>query len=246
VITRLYFFQHQRRAEVGSLYENPLLPKALSKDIFRFISEIHEEYGHIYGDVVMCADCDGPSWRSDLFPEYKASRKKNKNEDVRDMKRFVKNFINEFWMNYRNGPTYVYKMDKIEADDIIGLLVLSNPQERHMIVSRDKDFFQLHSDMVVSYDYQKTKIIRHDGKKSLQEHIICGDAGDGIPNIMSDLDTFVREEKRQRPMTKSRLSKFMREVPDEHRGRYEQNKMLISFYDIPDQIKTNIMENIKC
>lgn len=240
-IVRLYAIKNQRRNESVDMYSNPMIRKALSRDIFDFINKVHEDFGHLYGDVIMCADCLGPSWRKEVFPHYKASRKKYDNEETKRSKEFVKDFLNEFWLNYRNGPCYVYRLDRVEADEIIGHLVLTNPDERHMIVSRDKDFFQLHSDMVVSYDYINDKIIRKDGEKCLREHIICGDSGDGIPNILSDLDTMVTEGKRQKSMTKKRLSKFMNEIPDDLMVRYKQNRMLISFKHIPDEIKSIIV-----
>lgn len=246
VIAKIYSFQKPNPLNISSLVNNGLFPKALSRDVFDLVKSIHGDYGNLYGDVVMCADSSNKSWRSILFPEYKAGRKKDSDESTILMKRFVKNFIHEFWMNYRNGPCYVFKIDGVEADDIIGRLVITNPEERHLIVSRDKDFFQLHSDKVVSLDYTKGRIIRENGRQVLKEHIIRGDEGDGIPNVLSDLNTFTDDKKRQTPLTKKRMANLLKEIPENVMPRYEQNKMLISLYDMPEEIDNKIDGVIKC
>ena len=245
VITRIYMFNSRRNETETSLFENKLFPKALARDIFDFVRDIHYKYGSQYGDVVMCADGKGPTWRKEIFPEYKASRK-NITSDAREIKDFTHAFIDAFYRKYHTGPVIVYSMKGIEADDIIGHLVLTNPDEKHMIVSRDKDFHQLHNSNVVSYDYQKKRIVREDGKKKLEEHIICGDRGDGIPNILSDGDTFVTEGKRQNAMTKKRFNDLLNKpIKDiEILKNYNRNRELISLYDLPQEIVNKIEENL--
>lgn len=241
VITRIYAFQTQRKKDVSELYQDEFFIKALNRDIFDFVRRVHNEYGHIYGDVILCADGNGISWRREIFPHYKALRRKNTSDDqTKKMKKFVSDYINYFVEEFETGPATIYKIDGVEADDIIGLLILDNPNERHMIVSRDKDFHQLHSDMVVSYDYSNDLIVRNTNKNVLLEHIIRGDSGDGIPNIMSDLDTFVTDGKRQKSMTKKRMESFLKEIPEELSERFQENKMLISLRDIPEHVKEKI------
>ena len=46
---------------------------------------------------------------------------------------------------------------------------------------------------------QEVCAIKGDPKQVLMEHIISGDKGDGVPNILSDDDVFT-EGKRQRPI----------------------------------------------
>ena len=42
----------------------------------------------------------------------------------------------------------------------------------------------------------------------LKSHIIKGDSSDGIPNILSDGDTFVNPEKRQKRLTKNVMNRI--------------------------------------
>ena len=44
----------------------------------------NEKYRDQYGKMVICAD--GGSWRKDYFPQYKANRKKGREEDTKDPK----------------------------------------------------------------------------------------------------------------------------------------------------------------
>ena len=37
------------------------------------------------------------------------------------------------------------------------------------------------------------------------EHILKGDAGDGVPNVLSDDDVFINDDKRQTPLSKKKM-----------------------------------------
>ena len=81
----------------------------------------------------------------------------------------------------------------------------------------------------------------------LKEKIIRGDRGDGIPNVLSPSDSFVREIK-QKSITKSILEKFLNEKysdwsDETARSRFERNQTLIDLSKIPDDIKQKIINN---
>jgi len=62
----------------------------------------------------------------------------------------------------------------------------------------------------------------------LKEHIIRGDGGDGVPNVMSDDDTFVDPDKRQKAMRKKqfvRLMKFWEDQYDENITKEERRNI---------------------
>ena len=82
--------------------------------------------------------------------------------------------------------------------------------------------------------------------EELKAKIIGGDRGDGIPNILSPSDTFVREI-RQKVMTEARLTTFMSanygEYEDETaRIGYSRNQTLIDLRLIPGEIKNSIID----
>lgn len=220
----------------------------LEVHIIDYISKIHWQYGSVYGDVVLAGDGGGRSWRRDIFEHYKASRPKKKKSSSMNWD-FIHEFINEFMFKAKSFLKVYYERG-IEADDIIARLVLTNPDEKHLIVSMDKDFFQLHNENVFQYMPTTKKLVSYgNGKKILKEHIIRGDEIDGIPNILSDGDTFVINTKRQRPMRTDRLDKYMRmdegNLDEEVSENFQRNKQLISLYDMPESIVERIDNLIK-
>lgn len=76
--------------------------------------------------------------------------------------------------------------------------------------------------------------------------IITGDAGDGVPNIMSDDDTFVTPAKRQKPMTAKRLKAYLdmhfSEMPEDIQKAHERNRKMIDLVQpsIPDDLVKEI------
>jgi len=83
-----------------------------------------------------------------------------------------------------------------------------------------------------------------DPYKYLQEHIIRGDKGDGVPNILSDDDCMV-QGVRQKPITQKKLAVWM-EQTDMANGlsvNWKRNQQLIDFEYIPEEISKGIMDS---
>jgi len=74
--------------------------------------------------------------------------------------------------------------------------------------------------------------------------IIEGDKGDGIPNILSPADCFVRD-LRQKPITQKVLDKLLAESYLEQeetiKANFIRNATLIDLSFIPEDIKTKII-----
>ena len=203
-----------------------------------------------YGEIVLC--CDNTNiWRKDYFPYYKANRKKNRDESELDWNALfdviheIRREIEEFF------PYKVLYVDRCEADDIIATLVeehgteLNTGAEKILILSGDKDFIQLHKYANVDqYNPVLKKWIRHaDPNKYLQEHVLKGDVGDGIPNILSADNTLAIGE-RQKPMTKKRIEMFTNtpdQMDEETKLRFNRNKQMIDLSLIPQQYKDIIL-----
>ena len=100
------------------------------------------KYHKEYGELVLC--CDGRhSWRRDHFPQYKASRKTNREADSRDWTQIfgcldtIKSELREFF------PYKYLEIDEAEADDIIGVLASRASSEKIMIISGKKKVKEL-------------------------------------------------------------------------------------------------------
>ena len=199
-----------------------------------------------YGEVVLCCD-NRKYWRKEYFPFYKANRKKNRDKSDLDW-HLIFDMLAKFKQELKdNFPYKVIDVEGAEADDIIGTLTPRHcKHEKILILSSDGDFLQLQNyPNVKQYNpSQKKYVVSENPVMDLKEKIIRGDKGDGIPNVFSPSDCFVRD-LRQKPITKGVLDKLMRESyldqEETIRGNYVRNATLIDLSFIPEDIKTKII-----
>jgi len=204
-----------------------------------------QKFGNEYGEMVIACD-DKNYWRKQIFPYYKANRKKNREEseinwtNVFDIFNRIKQEIKD------NLPYPVIQVDTAEADDIIASLVKStNDAHKILILSGDKDFVQLQTQPnVKQYDPVRKKWINHDNpERYLVEHILKGDAGDGIPNILSDDDTFVTD-KRQKPLTQKKIDQISQTAINDSSPmwrNWNRNSQLVDLQYVPDSIRNEVI-----
>ena len=204
-----------------------------------------------YGDLVIA--CDNKNcWRRSFFPYYKANRKKSRDESSLDWN-IIFDCLGKIRQELKDVfPYRVIDLETAEADDIIATLTMRfgneiNTGEKILILSGDKDFIQLHKYAnVKQYDPVNKKFIVHDSPETfLKEHIIRGDSGDGVPNIMSPDNCFVIGE-RQKKITAKRLEFFMNTDIDQYdyefKRNYMRNKTLIDLSNIPSDLQDKINE----
>ena len=200
-----------------------------------------------YGELVICCD-DKNYWRKKIFPYYKASRKKTREESNLDWAAIF-NTLHTIKAEI-NLPYAVLQVESAEADDIIAVMVERYSNEKIMIVSGDKDFSQLQRYKNVSqYSPITKKFIKvGDPLSYLFEHVIRGDAGDGVPNILSNDDTFVAGT-RQKPLTKKRVSAMIEDMvrgvtpfDGEVKRNYLRNIHLIDLARIPEDIRKQVID----
>lgn len=216
-----------------------------------------QKFGKEYGEIVLAAD-DKNYWRRDVFPYYKANRKKMREQSKFDWG-LIFNTLNKIRDEVKEYFPYTYiKVDRAEADDIIGALVQYKQEEEFdtpfqspekiLIISGDKDFVQLQKyDNVEQYSPMKKKFITHDDPEGyLKEHIMTGDSGDGVPNFLSDDDVFVTDGVRQKPLRKEKLAQWKNKAPEDFCDQkmlrnYMRNREIIDLTYIPDEIKKEII-----
>jgi hypothetical protein len=201
-----------------------------------------------YGELVICQD-GGASWRRDFFPLYKAKRRADRKENEAQWDRFY-DIINRIRDEVaQHFPYRNMIVQGCEADDIIAYLVKRfAPTEKILILSGDKDFgqLQIHSSVAQYSPLQKKFVEVGNPKQFLLEHIIKGDSSDGVPNILSDDDCFMAEDKRQKPITKKRMDEFLQsysqsgQVQDKYAANWNRNKTLIDLLHIPSEYESKI------
>lgn len=229
------------------------------------IKSYKKKYGREYGDIVIATD-GRKYWRKEFFEHYKAGRKKARDASELDWK-LIFDTLSEMRDDIeRVFPYKVIKVDRAEADDIIAVMTewiqsnelvvegLVEEPQKVLIVSSDKDFKQLQlapfsSGNVRQWSPMQKKFINASKKEILDftiEHIVKGDAGDGVPNILSKDDVFVVGD-RQKPVSAKRLEEFIEKGIDacrteEERRNWQRNATLVAFDNIPKEVKDEIVQ----
>ncbi|HEY6435288.1 MAG TPA: hypothetical protein VIY47_01745, partial [Ignavibacteriaceae bacterium] len=111
---------------------------------------------------------EGRSWRKDVYPDYKAHRKiafaQQTPKEQEDHSVLVEAF--DDFANYLSEKTNVTVLQNpnAEADDMIAVWCESHPNDQHILISSDSDFFQLlRLPNVTLYDPVKDILIKQDG-----------------------------------------------------------------------------------
>ena len=233
----------------GNLSELPS-KDAVRHSILNTVRAFNVKFREEFGEMVLCADAADP-WRRDIFPNYKHQRRKGRVESQIDWDGLFK-IMSEIREEFLTKLPYkVLHVDKCEADDIIATLVAQRTEDKYLIISGDKDFIQLqHYGDVYQFSPLLKSFIgeQEDATVFLREQIIKGDRSDGVPNILSDDDIFLRDE-RQKPINKKRLEEWSNvdNIPlgSETRKYYDRNKKLIDLSMIPKDISESIINRYK-
>jgi 5'-3' exonuclease len=130
---------------------------------FNSIKKAWQDFGGTH--VVFCLE--GRSWRKDYYAPYKRNRQetraamtqKEQDEDKLFWEAFdeFKNFIND-----KTNCT-VMQHPQLEADDLIAGFIQAHPNNKHVIISTDSDFYQLIAPNVSQYNGVQEHHITHEG-----------------------------------------------------------------------------------
>ena len=213
--------------------------------IRNYVMQFKSDYVESDADVILAWDSKH-YWRRDYYPQYKASRRKGRQESDLDWNEIfgVTNKIRDEIKE--NLPYKSVEVYGAEADDIIA--IVSNSYDKVMIVSSDKDFIQLHKENIKQWSpVTKQEVNGHDPDTYIKEHVLKGDSGDGVPNVLSPDHTFT-DGLRQKPLGKKRIEKMINENMsdwnDEVKRNYQRNYKLINLKNIPKDIESNIVDEI--
>ena len=227
--------------------------------ILNTLRSFKTRWGDEYGDLVIACD-NRRYWRRQVFPQYKASRKKTREDSGYDWSSIFEGLSLVKHELQQHMPYPVIDVDGAEADDVIGTLAewsqendlveegLFESPRPLLIISGDHDFQQLQKfPNVVQYSPLKKRFvtIKESAEAILREHIIRGDKGDGVPNILSEDDSFV-EGRRQRPIRKTLVAEWKSKKPEEWvtgemAAGYIRNKTMVDLSQTPEEIKEQIV-----
>ncbi len=220
----------------------------LSYENFRLMiltsfKKYNKKFNKKFGKMVVAVDSKSKDyWRLSLSPYYKKNRLLKNGQSNMPWKlcdQWTKKLLVELSQNF---PYTIISIGGLEADDIIAVLS-RKLNEPVLIVSRDHDFKQLNRySNVTRYDPINDKFLTATKREALEylfEHIIKGDKGDGIPNILSPLNIFMeinedgKQISRQKPISAKKLDLWRGMKPedfcetDEIYERFKTNTQLI-------------------
>ena len=161
--------------------------------ILQELFTIKQEHGPNFGELVICLDKSSDGyWRKDVYPGYKASRKKGREESEIDFGEVFGEIDGLIEQIKTNLPWKVIEVPKAEADDIMLVLAREfNKYEKILIHSPDKDMIQAQRDTENVFQYSsltKKWIVpenKHDHMEHwITEHVCLGDASDEVPKVV--------------------------------------------------------------
>ena len=247
-------------AEIGGRTDVDIDINLLRHMVVNNIRAHKQKFGREYGEVVIACD-SRKYWRKEVFPYYKANRKKAREESgfnwplIFDSINIIKEELRTFF------PYKVIEVEGAEADDIIASLVywslkndlkddsMFDPEPRKLlIISGDHDFNQLQKyKHVKQYSPVQKKFVTPEStpENYVIEHIIKGDKGDGVPNVLSSDDCIVKGE-RQKKIMSAKLEQWIKEpdtMPKDETfvRNYHRNQQLVDLSFIPEKIQNSII-----
>ena len=249
-------------AELGGRTDIEVQVPILRHMILNSIRGYKQKFGKDFGELVIA--CDNQTyWRRQVFPHYKAGRKKAREKSGFDWKtifealNLIRSEIDVFF------PYKVINVDGAEADDVIAVLaewsqtndleggtVFGDDPKPFLVMSGDHDFIQLQKyKNVKQFSPVLKKYIKPDMSPAQYtfEHTVKGDKGDGVPNALSADDSIVNGV-RQAPVSTKKLEAWYKDqstLPqdDLFKTRFERNKTLVDFTQIPQSVKDAIINN---
>ena len=120
-----------------------------------------------FGGTHMVFCLEGRSWRKDHYAPYKRNRK----ETIEAMTEKEKEENDVFWECYDDFVNFlktktnvtVLQNNRVEADDLIARWIDKHPNEKHVILSTDKDLNQLVKENVKQYNGVTEQTITTEG-----------------------------------------------------------------------------------
>lgn len=129
-------------------------------------ASVRKAWNDFNGDhVVFCLE--GRSWRKDFYPPYKQNRKTKADQrtpkEVEDDEIFFEAYNDLIGYLDTKTNCSVIRNPVAEADDLIATWIQTHPEDEHIIVSTDSDFYQLLAENVKQYNGVTDQIISTKG-----------------------------------------------------------------------------------
>lgn len=222
---------------------NDIFKDKIRKMYFDSLKKIIKKHKISNENIYFCLDCKRKNiWRMKYYKNYKGKRKNNPN--LENIFRFIYNEIIVQLVNEKKIKIISY--NAAEADDIIAIIKneirrRKNDQEI-VIITNDHDYLQLLDDKTFIYNLKNKSLSEKssgDNKLDLFTKIILGDNSDNIEKVFSRCGKkTVLKYYNDKDLFEKELDK-----DEKNRERYNLNKKLIDFNEIPIEIKEGVIKS---
>jgi 5'-3' exonuclease len=247
-----YKLSQQKEPDVENIFEDIIFIEKFNKLFWETITKFIKKHKLIKPNIIFARDCSRNNiWRNTFHSAYKGNREdKLKNFNNKIFPHVYDNILPNLIENFNNNELKnitcinVFSVNNAEADDIIGILKQKirkeYPELKIYIITNDHDYLQLFDDnteIINLKGYDLRKKSKGKGEIDLLLKIIIGDVSDNINSIFGKKVTenfamkYVNDEEL--------LNKYLQENP-EAKIKFDENKKLIDFTFIPEEIKINI------
>lgn len=224
-------------------------------------NSVKKAWNDFSGDhVVFCLE--GRSWRKDFYPAYKANRKvtaaKRTPREIEDDEIFFESY--NHMVEFLNDKTNcsVIRQGNAEADDLIAAWIQSHPNDQHVIVSTDSDFYQLMAPNVKQYNGVTEQTITLEGVFDKKGNPVI-DKKTGEPKVLGDPE-YVLFEKCVRgdtadnifaayPGARKKGSRnkvgITEAFEDRHRGGFNYNNFMLQSWVDHEEVEHRVLDDYK-
>lgn len=219
-----------------------IIKQKFQERFIKGIEELSKKYKTPYNNIFFCCDCPQKEiWRKEIYPEYKNNRK-----DDPDVSKAFTIFFEKIYTLIQEKNIKIFRCEHAEADDIAAIITKELQQENKItIITSDQDYLQLLNDNTQIFNLSKKKNNLKDkslgdSHLDLQVKIIIGDKSDNISGCFPRCG----QKTALKYIKENKLESLFIKYPGS-KNKYEINKKLIDFNYIPDNIKKNIILQLK-
>lgn len=218
----------------------------------RFSPRLPQKNKKVRNKLIFCLDCKRSNiWRTQLYPQYKASRKQSTDMNMNIVGIFH-DFVDEMQAK-RVGGIDITKLslEGLEADDIV-YFTIKNLRPRYeqpiLVITNDNDFIQMIPMNVAVVNmkgvYLAERALHKNPRVSHIMKVLLGDVSDhikGVPCIKNNQLALMVAE-----MTEKERQKWISEYGSPSCTKaYKFNKKLITLSQIPKNLAQSFTEKYK-
>jgi 5'-3' exonuclease len=193
--------------------------------------------------IIAVRDCPRKDiWRNKLYEHYKGTRAQDNGFNCGPFFKFIYQDNNK--LLYESGVNHIFQFPNLEADDIIAIvkqeLRAKYPDSKIFIIANDHDYLQLLDDQteIINFQYKflkEAKKVFPEPEKNLFYKIVLGDKSDNINPVFKKCGPKTCEKYYA---NKEAFNEALLKEAGA-REKYELNRKLVSFTEIPHDLITN-------